>query len=302
MSRMTSQTVLVTGATTGIGRAAALHLAEQGHRVFATGRKAELLAELESAARQQGWALETLILDVTVPESIAAAKTEVDRRTQGRGIDALVNNAGYGLAGPLELISDADVRAQFDTNVHGLLAVTRAFLPAMRRRREGRIINVSSIGGKVTFPFLGAYNATKYAVESLSDALRVELAPFHVHVSLIEPGLIRTEFNARAQATLAPLAGAPGEYEDVLRTALARLKVAEDRFSAGPETVARAIGKAVSSRRPSPRYVAPGMMWMAVLFLALLPSRWLDAAISRAFGFRRVKLLPASSMPAEVQS
>jgi NAD(P)-dependent dehydrogenase (short-subunit alcohol dehydrogenase family) len=302
MSRIQSKTVLITGATTGIGRAAARYLAEQGHRVIATGRKPELLAQLESEAKQQRWTLETLQLDVTVPESIAAAKAEVDRRTQGRGIDALVNNAGYGLAGPVELVSDEDVRAQFDTNVHGLLAVTRAFLPAMRRRRDGRVINISSIGGKVTFPFLGAYNATKYAVESLSDALRVELAPFNVHVSLIEPGLIRTEFNARAQSTLGPVADAPGEYEDVLRTALARLKVAEDRFSAGPETVARAIAKAVSSRRPSARYVAPGMMWLAVLFLAVFPSRWLDAALSWAFGFGRAKLLPASSVPAEVKS
>jgi short-subunit dehydrogenase len=137
-----------------------------------------------------------LTLDVTSATSLAVATLE--RRTKGYGIDVLVNNAGYGLVGPLETIDDADLRAQFDTNVFGLMAVTRAFLPAMRDRRAGRIINVSSVGGRMTFPLMGAYHASKYALEALSDALRLELLPMGVHVSLIEPGPIRTEFNDRA--------------------------------------------------------------------------------------------------------
>jgi hypothetical protein len=123
-----------------------------------------------------------------------------------------------------------------------------------------------------------------------------------VQVSLIEPSFIRTEFGARAQSTLTPVVDAPGEYEEVLRTALAQMKIAEERFASGPETVARAIAKAVSARRPSARYVAPGWMWLAVLLLAVTPSRWLDAVLSRAMGFRRAKLLPAPAMAAEVKS
>src|SRR6185312_15795275 len=192
---MQSKTILITGATAGIGRAAALALAKAGHVVIATGRRHDALQSLQAEARAEGarGALHVIALDVTRTESIDGAKREVDRITQGRGLDALVNNAGYGLIGPLEAISDDDLRDQFATNVFGLVAVTRAFVPAMRARGEGRVINVGSMGGRVTFPFMGAYNATKYAVESLSDALRMELAPFGVRVALIEPGAIHSE-------------------------------------------------------------------------------------------------------------
>src|SRR5277367_6145451 len=142
------QTILVTGATSGIGRHAALHLAARGHRVFASGRNVEVLAALKSTP--DGAALEILPLDVTDGASIARAREIVDARTGGRGIDVLVNNAGFGILGPTELITDADMRAQYETNVFGLMAVTRAFLPAMRARRAGRIINVSSLGGRHT--------------------------------------------------------------------------------------------------------------------------------------------------------
>src|ERR1700733_9145953 len=173
---MKSLIILITGATAGIGRHAALHLAHAGHRVIATGRRKDALAALAKEAK--GTKLETMELDVTVASSIEAAKAEVDKRTDGYGLDVLVNNAGYGLMGPLEEISDADLRAQYDTNVFGLVAMTRAFLPQMRLRGSGRIVNVSSMGGRMTFPFMGAYNSTKYAIESMSDALRMELAPF----------------------------------------------------------------------------------------------------------------------------
>src|SRR5271170_4155342 len=158
------KTVLITGATTGIGKHAAIALARKGHRVFATGRNATALERLVADAATPN--LETLRLDVTDTGSIAEAAREVGRRTDGEGVFALVNNAGYGLAGPLEEISDANLRAQFDTNVFGLMAVTRAFLPRMRERGAGRIVNVSSSGGRVSIPFFGAYHASKFAVEA----------------------------------------------------------------------------------------------------------------------------------------
>jgi short-subunit dehydrogenase len=172
------KTVFITGATAGIGRTTALHLASLGHHVIASGRKPTELAKLAAEARGLAGKLDVIPLDVTQPDSIAAAVVEVTRLTGERGLDALINNAGFGVLGPTSEISDAEIRRQYETNVFGLMNVTRAFLPAMRARRAGRIINVSSVGGRITLPYFGVYNSTKYAVESLSDALRYELGPF----------------------------------------------------------------------------------------------------------------------------
>src|SRR5215470_1189300 len=184
----TSKTVLITGATAGIGRTTALHLARLGHHVIASGRKPTELARLATEAQGLAGKLDVIPLDVTRPESIAAAVEAVAKLTADRGLDALINNAGFGVLGPTSEISDAELRRQYETNVFGLMAVTRAFLPAMRARRAGRIINVSSVGGRITLPYFGVYNSTKYAVESLSDALRYELHPLGIAVVLIEPG------------------------------------------------------------------------------------------------------------------
>ena len=191
---MTKSIILITGATAGIGRAAALHLARKGHHVIATGRRQGALDSLRSDAETERLALDTLRLDVTDEDSIRDAVAAIDALTDGHGVDVLVNNAGYGLAAPLAEVSNRDLRHQFDTNVFGLMATTQAFLPKMVKRGSGRIINVSSIGGRITFPMMGAYHASKYAVEALSDAMRMELAPCGIHVSVIEPGPIKTEF------------------------------------------------------------------------------------------------------------
>lgn len=279
-----AQTVLITGATAGLGRHAALHLAKKGHRVIATGRREEALASLRKEA--EGTKLETLVLDVTDPESIDAAVAEIARRTDGRGLDALVNNAGYGQMGPLELVSDDELRAQFDTNVFGLMAVTRAFLPAMRARGRGRIVNVSSVGGQVTFPFGGAYHATKYAVEALSDALRKELRIFGIDVVLIEPGPIRSEFAERAMGTLTRQAEVDSPYAPMLARA-DEIKAQTDKMSAGPEVVSRAVERAVTSRRPSTRYMVPFSSRFVVGFLRLLPTRFADWLMLRMMGATR---------------
>jgi NAD(P)-dependent dehydrogenase (short-subunit alcohol dehydrogenase family) len=195
------QSILITGATSGIGRDAALRLARAGHLVLAGGRRPDALAALARDARGR---LEPVTLDVTDPASVAAARALVERRTGGRGLDVLVNNAGYALPGPLEALAERDLRELFDTNVFGLLAVTRAFVPAMRERGQGRVVNVGSIMGRVAMPLLGAYNATKHAVAAMTETLRMELAPFGITVVLVEPGAVRTGFASRALAGLAP--------------------------------------------------------------------------------------------------
>src|SRR5688572_1176943 len=152
-------TILITGATSGIGRHAALHLARAGHRVIASGRRAAVLADVVA---ESGGAITPLVLDVDDAASIARATTEVEALTDGRGLDVLVNNAGYATVGALAELSDAHLRAQFETNVFGLMAVTRAFLPAMVARGRGRVLNVSSVSGRIPAPLLGAYHGSKY--------------------------------------------------------------------------------------------------------------------------------------------
>jgi NAD(P)-dependent dehydrogenase (short-subunit alcohol dehydrogenase family) len=282
-----SKIVLITGATAGIGRHAALHLARKGHRVIATGRKQAVLDELLREAA--GTALEVLRLDVTDAASIAEASAEVLRRTAGHGVDVLINNAGYGLAAPLEEVTDEDLRAQYETNVFGLMAVTRAFLPRMRERGDGRILNVSSIGGRYTFPLFGAYNSTKYAVESLSDALRCELGPFGIDVVLIEPGPIKTNFADRTMESVRKYSRADSPYAPVYERA-DLMRERTDAQSAGPEAVTKVIERAIVSRRPRARYVAPGSMAVFLAVMALLPTRLTDWAMSRMIGLTKKQL------------
>jgi short-subunit dehydrogenase len=289
---MTKQTILITGATAGIGRHAALTLAEQGNRVIATGRNQEALRALREESRGS---IETVELDVTRSESIDAASREVQRLTDGGGLDALVNNAGYGMAAPLIETTERDLRAQFETNVFGLMAVTRAFVPQMQRRGRGRVINVSSVGGRVTFPFFGAYNATKYAVESLSDALRRELEPFGLQVALVEPGPIRTEFSGKSMDYVAKYRDPSSPYASVYANA-ERVRQRTDAQAAGPEAVTHAIVHAVSARRARVRYVVPFSSRVMLFVFQLLPTRWVDALMQRFIGLSRVR--PRLSAPA----
>ena len=277
--------VLITGATAGIGRHAALHLAKKGFHVFATGRRKEALAELKTLA--EGTKLEAFELDVTDEGSIRAAVAEIDRRTNGYGIDALVNNAGYGLLGPLEMIPDEDLKAQYATNVFGLMAMTRAFLPKMRERRAGRIINVSSTGGRITFPFMGAYNSTKYAVESLSDALRAEVYPWGIRVVLIEPGYIHTEFADRAVTMTSKYDVPDSPYAKLFR----RIDTVRKGFEAtgvGPQCVSDAIEKAITRRSPLPRYVVPLRTYVGLAFFKGLPTRLVDWVQRRLLGLNAI--------------
>jgi NAD(P)-dependent dehydrogenase (short-subunit alcohol dehydrogenase family) len=266
--------ILVTGCSSGIGRAAALALAGRGHRVFASARNRNDLAELERRDN-----LATLALDVTDPATISAAVDAVLSRS-GR-IDVLVNNAGYGQYGAVEDVTTDEWRAQFEVNLFGSIAVTQAVLPAMRKQRRGTIINVSSVAGKVAIPFAAPYCASKHALEAVSDALRVELAPFGIHVVLVEPGPIETRFGERARSGVAPLLSRPGPYREIYALAERAMDVEFQKGKLPAEAVARVIVDAIESSRPRPRYPV-GLMARA--FIALrraLPDRWLDGQMRR---------------------
>jgi NAD(P)-dependent dehydrogenase (short-subunit alcohol dehydrogenase family) len=271
--------VLITGCSTGIGRATAELLADQGRVVYATARRAEAIEDL--AAR----GCRTLALDVTDEDSMRAAVAAVEE--EHGAVGALVNNAGYSQTGAVESVALDAIRRQFETNVFGLVRMCQLVLPAMRARRAGRIVNVGSMGGKLTFPGGGIYHATKYAVEAISDALRFEVGGFGVDVVLIEPGLIRTNFATAAVGALesgAESGGAYGEFnarlggatEDAYEGRIARL-------GGGPETVARAIAKALAARRPRARYPVTASAWLLIGNRALLPDRAWDALMERQF-------------------
>lgn len=278
---MTTQlNVLVTGASSGIGRATSLELAERGHRVFAAARRAP---ELEELARGSDL-IEAVSLDVTDGPSVQAAASRIDELTSDHGIDALVNAAGYALGGPVETLSSAAVQHQFQTNVFGLLDVTRVFLPRMRARRSGRIINVSSVVGRVAFPGMGVYSATKFALEALSDALRMELAPFGVAVVLIEPGFVKTDIGAASQRQAATFAIAAGGYEQLITrtTEFLAKQVAESSISA--ERVGGQIADALEARHPKARYVLPFSGKLLVGLMGALPDGAADRAKRRTLG------------------
>src|SRR5690242_12756925 len=241
--------VLITGCSTGIGAATAADLAAHGHTVYATARRPETL----KALADQG--CRTLALDVNSEESMAAAVAAVEKEEGPVGV--LVNNAGYSQSGAVESIPLDDIRRQFETNVFGLIRMCQLVLPGMRAAGEGRIVNIGSMGGKLTFPGGGVYHATKYSVEALSDALRFEVQGFGVRVVLIEPGLITTEFAKTAVSSVGATADdgpyaafnkAVGERtEGAYRGPLAKL-------GGGPDAVAKVIARAIESRRPKPRY------------------------------------------------
>lgn len=283
-----SKTIVITGATAGIGRHAALHLAARGHHVIATGRRDNALQELAQQAAELAGRLDVVRLDVTDGASIRAAQVEVEQLVGERGVDVLINNAGYGQGAPLAEATDADIRKQFETNVFGLMAVTRAFLGGMIARRSGRVINVSSIGGRITFPMMGVYHASKYAVEALSDALRMEVAPFGVQVSIIEPGPIQTNFVATLnqeaevyrQGSL--YAAAFDQADNVEKQAMA--------MAPGPEVISRAIEKAVTARRAKARYVAPLSAHLTLKALQLVPLRLRDWMMRAMFGLTTKRL------------
>ena len=265
------RTALVTGASSGIGRATAIELARRGFTVYAAARREEALADLASTAPN----VRPVAMDVTDPASVRQGWAKIDADTGGAGVDVLVNNAGFALSGPVEVLTGADVERQFNTNVLGLLDVTRVALPAMRARRAGRIINISSVVGRTTFPGMGVYGATKYAVEALSDALRLEVARFGIKVVIIEPGFVATGIGSAADATAGAAHAVPADYTRML-AAGERYLSAQIAGGVAPERVAATIADAAEHRRPKLRYLVPGSARAVVMLLTSLPGRMAD--------------------------
>lgn len=274
-----SGAALVTGCSTGIGRATAVALAGAGWTVYASARSMAAVADLETLG------CHPLGLDVTDEASAAAAVRTVEEAEGAVGV--LVNNAGYSQSGPVEQVPLDQARRQFETNLFGPARLTQLVLPGMRTQRWGKIVNISSMGGRLTFPGGGWYHASKYALEALSDALRFEVAGFGIDVVLIEPGFVRTGFSAAAATTVADpaaddpyaafTAGVLRSTGDVYRTGLL------SRLAGDPQDVARVVLAAVTADRPKARYpVTPSARVLRGLRV-VLPDRAWDALMARTF-------------------
>ena len=275
---MPKGTVLVTGASTGIGEATVLHLRELGFSPIAAVRKDE------DAERLEGQGLRTTRIDVTDADQIAAARDALGDEP----LAGLVNNAGIAVAAPLEFLPIDRLRQQLEINLIGQAAVTQAFLPALRRAR-GRIVNVSSIGGRVGLPLVGAYNASKFGLEGLSDSLRRELRPHGVDVILIEPGGVKTPIWKKGEELADEmLEDVPPEAERLYGRLIAAVRTGTQRIAREtgiePSEVAEVIGKALTSSRPRARYLVGNDAKQRAVMAKLLPARVMDRLIGRALG------------------
>ena len=278
MAATPSKAVLITGCSSGIGRATALRLAKKGWTVYASARRPESIADLADAG------CETLTLDVTDESSMRAAVAEIEHEHGAVGV--LINNAGYSQSGPVEQIELDAVRKQFETNVFGLVALTQLVLPKMRDQRWGKVVNIGSMGGRLTFPGGGYYHATKHAIEAISDALRFEVRGFGIDTILIEPGLIVTDFAAAAVASMEDVdAGGPyGEFN----TKLAALttdtyKGPMRHLGGGPDAVAKAIERVIARKHPPARVRVTPSARLALIQRRLTPDRVWDAAMRSQF-------------------
>lgn len=292
------KTMFVTGGTDGLGRATAILLAQEGYRVFAAGRDAQKRAALEQFAEAQGLKLETLELDVTDDSSAARAVGEAERRAGG--IDVLVNNAGIAIAAVMEEITLQDLRKQFETNVIAPVRMAQLVLPGMRERRRGRIINMSSIAGKVAHPLMGPYSGSKHALEAVSDALRMELEQFGIHVVLIEPGFIPTNINQVSAGLSAMYVqnAAASAYARTYSGFLEMWKKVVGRSRSKPEDCARVILQAIRADAPKARYLVTREAKISAAMKWLLSDRRMDQITLRMLGMHR----EASAMPQNIQA
>ena len=283
---MAEKGVVITGSSTGIGEAAALHLDALGFRVFAGVRKT---SDGENLARRASRHLTPIMLDVTDSEAIAATVSQVTQQMGENGLAGLVNNAGIGIAAPLEFIPIAEYRRQLEVNLIGQLAVTQAYLPLLRQG-HGRIVMISSISGRVATPFLGPYACSKWALEALSDSLRRELLPWGLQVSVIQPGRIATPIWKKSLKAAEELSsrldpGAEAFYGEAMRFNLE--SATRRRGGASPQRVAEVIAQALTSPRPKTRYLVGWDVRLGALLAWLLPDRWMDSLLARQRGIKR---------------
>ena len=276
---MEKKVILITGASSGIGFDAAQTLARQGHTVYAAARRVEKMEPLQSDG------VKVMRMDVTDSASMAeGVKTVLD--AEGR-IDVLVNNAGYGYFGAVENVTMEEARRQVEVYVFGLAELCKLVLPVMRKQGSGRIINTSSIAGKMVLPFGAWYHVSKFSVEALSDALRMEMRPFGVDVVLIEPGGIKTDWGIIAAKHLAESSKGTAYEEDALREAELMHKGYSGNYLSAPRVVTRAISRAVNSQRPRARYTIGSGAFIMVFLHTVLPTRWWDGMMRR---FMRIKI------------
>ena len=282
-----SQVVLITGATDGLGKAAALLLAERGYCVFAAGRSPQKLAQLGALALEKKLPLEAIELDVCDDSSVQRAVRDVV--TKAGAIDVLINNAGVSYMGTLEDLHLEDWRRQFETNVFGVVRVTQAALPHMRERRRGRILMMSSVAGLLSAPVQGAYSSSKHALEGLSNALRYELYPFGIDVILIEPGYIVTGI----QQTALELTKSYTEkfktspYAPLYARFWASAKQSRAKSKTTPEDCARVMLRAIEAPRPKARYGVTPLATVVKWCKRLLSDRAIDGILRRRFGIAR---------------
>ena len=264
---MSRRVVLVTGANSGIGLATCERLTQNGWRVIGSVRSAAKALAVAAAGA------ETVTMETDNPESIVAAFAEIDRMTGGLGLDAVVNNAGYTQFGAVEDVAWDAAAAQLATNVIGPMEIAKAALPAMRARGEGRIVNISSIGGRVAiFPFNGWYHASKFALEAVTEVLRMEVAGAGIDVVLVEPGTVRTGFIDEMTNRAEPFLGRGSAYEKQYRRFL-RLSKPYERVAMRAERVARTVERALTDDPPLPRYVVGADAWSMRITDAVLPTR-----------------------------
>ena len=277
---------IVTGATSGLGKATALLLAQQpGHCVWAGAEREEYLEALRAAPPR----LIPLVLDVTLPESIQGAAEIVAERVPAGARIGLVNNAGIAVFGPLEYLPLDRLARQFEVSLFGVVAVTQAFLPLMRRQGGGRIVNMGSISGRCAIPIIGPYCAAKFALRSISDTLRVELAPWNVQVALIEAGAMYTGLMGGATRDLgdALAEGLPRQHYGGIYARLQRAVGYTYRLAAPPEVVARAVLRILTSKRPRPYYRVGRGAWVATLWESFVPARVRDWLVGRLYRFEQ---------------
>jgi short-subunit dehydrogenase len=275
-----SKAVLITGCSSGIGRATALRLAKSGWNVYATARRPETLSELRDAG------CHTLALDVTDEQSMSAAVEQIEQAEGAVGV--LINNAGYSQSGAIETVPLDAVRRQFETNVFGLVRLTQLVLPQMRAQRFGKIVNVGSMGGRLSFPGGGHYHATKHALEAISDAMRYELHGFGIDVVLLEPGLITTEFGETATASMADTTISGDDPYAVFNTTVGAVtKGAYEGpmrlLGGGPDRVAKTIERAIKRRNPPARITITPSAKLTIAMRRLLPDRVWETAMRAQF-------------------
>ena len=275
-----SQVIMITGCSSGIGRNLASRLSSTGYTVVATARDVDTLADLPVALR--------LPLDVTRPESIQAA---VEKTIQRFGcIDVLVNNAGYAVRGAVEEVPVEQAQRMFDTNLFGVMRMVQAVVPHMRAQKAGRIINISSVVGKLVTPANGTYSASKFALEGMSNALRLELAPFGIQVVLVEPGSIKTPFHAIMEKNGAEIFANPTSPYQPLYRRYEKVTADMRRQEAMPEAVSRVVQQVVESRQLKARYVA-GFPFSGRLVLFLGSSAW-DLVVRQLFKINQMEIQP----------